>query len=49
MNCLLKLINIIDEDIMKAPAFRKVLNGTGTYAYQRKDGIFIVPTGCLRD
>lgn len=34
---------------MKAPAFRMVLTGTGTYAYQRKDGIFIVPTGCLRD
>ena len=46
---LLKLINKIDEDVMKAPAFRMVLTGTGTYAYQRKDGIFIVPTGCLRD
>ena len=42
-------INKIDEDVMKAPAFRMVLTGTGTYAYQRKDGIFIVPTGCLRD
>ena len=46
---LLKLINRIDEDVMKAPAFRMVLTGTGTYVYQRKDGIFIVPTGCLRD
>ena len=46
---LLKLINRIDEDVMKAPAFRMVLTGTGTYAYQRKDGIFTVPIGCLRD
>lgn len=46
---LLKLANKINEDVMKAPAFRMVLTGTGTYAYQRKDGIFIVPIGCLRE
>lgn len=34
---------------MKAPAFRMVLTGTGMYAYQRKDGIFTIPIGCLRD
>lgn len=46
---LLKLTNKIDVDVMKAPAFQMVLTGTGTYAYRRKDGVFIVPLGCLRE
>ena len=39
----------IDTKKMKPPAFRMVLTATGQYAYQRKDGILIVPIGCLRD
>lgn len=25
-----------------------VLTGTGAYAYKRKDGIWVVPVGCLK-
>jgi hypothetical protein len=44
-----KLEKIIDTDKMKEPSFMMVLTGTGTYAYRRKDGICVVPIGCLRD
>lgn len=39
----------IDTTEMNAPAFSMVLIGTGNYAYRRKDGIYVVPIGCLRD
>ena len=39
----------IDKTRMKEPAFMMVLTGTGDYAYRRKDGIYIVPIGCLKD
>lgn len=39
----------IDVTKMKAPAFRMVLTAVGDYAYQRKDGVLVVPIGCLRD
>lgn len=44
-----KLAGKIDTDRMPEPAFKMVLTGTGKYAYRRKDGIYIVPVGCLRD
>ena len=44
-----KLADTIDTTKMKAPAFKMVLTGVGDYAYQRKDGILIVPVGSLRD
>lgn len=44
-----KLADTIDTTKMKAPAFKMVLTGVGDYAYQRKDGILIVPIGSLRD
>lgn len=44
-----KLRNKIDTDKMKAPAFLMVLTGTSQYAFQRKDGVYVVPIGCLRD
>lgn len=31
-----------------APKFKMILTG-GEYAYERNDGIFVVPIGCLRD
>ena len=31
------------------PSFLMVLTGTDSYAYQRKDGVYVVPVGCLRD
>ena len=39
----------IDTDKMKAPSFKMILTGVGKYAYQQKDGIFIVPIGCLKN
>ncbi len=27
----------------------KVLTGTGDFAYRRKDGVYVVPIGCLKD
>ena len=39
----------IDTDRMHKPSFMMVLTAVGPYAYQRKDGIFVVPIGCLKD
>lgn len=39
----------IDTGKMKAPAFLMVLTGVGDYAYRRKDGVCVVPIGCLKD
>lgn len=43
------LTHIIDTTRMKAPAFRMILTGVGDYAYQRTDGIYVVPIGCMKD
>ncbi len=45
---LLKLAKIVDTDKMKEPSFLMVVTGTG-YAYKQKDGVLIVPIGCLKD
>lgn len=45
---LLKLAAKIDTDKMKPPAFMMVLCGVAPYAYQRKDGVHIVPVCCLK-
>ena len=39
----------IDTDRMRAPSFMMVLTGTGDYAYRRRDGVCVVPIGCLKD
>ena len=44
-----KLCDKIDTDKMKEPSFLMVLTATGKYAFQREDGVYIVPIGCLRD
>jgi len=44
---LLALSGIIDTGKMKQPSFLMVLTGVGDYAYRRKDGVYIVPIGCL--
>ena len=44
-----KLESNIDTSKMKAPSFKMVLTGTGSYAYKRLDGVLIVPIGCLRN
>ncbi len=45
---LLKLKARIDEDKMGKAAFLMVITG-GQYAYRRKDGVLVVPIGCLRN
>ncbi len=44
-----KLADKIDITRMPEPSFLMVLSGTDSYAYQRKDGVYVVPIGCLRD
>lgn len=39
----------IDTEKMKAPSFLMVLTGTSRYAMRRKDGVLVVPIGCLRN
>ena len=45
---LLTLRNKINLEKMKEPSFLMVLTGT-ELGYRRKDGVYIVPIGCLRD
>lgn len=44
-----ELAGKIDTVRMKEPSFLMVLTGLGSYAYQRKDGVMVVPIGCLKD
>ena len=44
-----KLSAQIDTSVMKPPAFKMILTGLGNIAYTQKEGIHIVPVGCLRD
>lgn len=46
---LLALVDKINTDKMKEPSFLMVLIGTGDFAYRRKDGVYVVPIGCLKD
>ena len=39
----------IDTDKMKTPSFLMILTAAGDFAYQRKDGVYVVPIGCLKD
>lgn len=43
-----KLSKKIDTTRMSNPSFMMVLTGKGKYAYQRQDGVYVVPIGCLR-
>ncbi len=42
------LASKIDINKMSSPSFLMVLTGTGTYAYKRKDGVWVAPIGCLK-
>ncbi len=45
-----KLENIIIQSGREErPSFLMILVGVGKYAYRRKDGIYIVPIGCLKN
>ncbi|MBQ4376681.1 MAG: DUF4143 domain-containing protein, partial [Bacteroidales bacterium] len=44
-----KLSDRLDTSRMGEPAFLMVMTAVGGYAYQRKDGVWVVPIGCLKD
>lgn len=46
---LVKLSSKIDTEKMKKPSFLMILTATGKYAYKRKDGVYVVPIGCLKN
>lgn len=43
-----ELARKVDDEKMGRPSFLMVLTG-GEYAYQRKDGVLVVPVGCMKD
>jgi predicted AAA+ superfamily ATPase len=45
---LLKLKKRVDVNKMREPSFLLVLTG-GQFAYRRKDGVWVVPIGCLKN
>ena len=45
---LIKMENKIDTNKMKKPSFLMVLTATSKYAYQREDGVYVIPIGCLK-
>ena len=45
---LIELRNKVDTSKVGEPSFLMVVTG-GQFAYRRKDGVFVVPIGCLRD
>lgn len=46
---LLKLKERIDIDKMYSPSFMMVLTAIGNFAYQRRDGVYVVPITCLKN
>ena len=46
---MISLAKNIDTDKTPSPSFMAVIVGVGQYAYQRKDGAYVIPIGCLRD
>ena len=46
---MIELAGNIDTDKMPAPSFMAVIIGVGQYAYQRQDGVYVIPIGCLKD
>ena len=49
VDTLTSLASKIDTSKMKEPSFLMILTATGKFAYRRKDGIYVVPVGCLKD
>ena len=46
---LTELAGNIDTNKMSIPSFMAVIVGVGKHAYQRKDGVYVIPIGCLKD
>ena len=40
---------VVDTDKKNAPPFLIVLTGVGDYAYRRRNGVYVVPVGCLKN
>jgi hypothetical protein len=49
VDALKDLAGKIDASRMREPSFLMVLTAVGQYAYRRKDGVSVVPIGCLKD
>lgn len=49
VSTLKRLAGKIDINKMGTPSFLMVLTGTERYAFRRRDGIYVIPIGCLRD
>lgn len=45
---LLRFQDAVDTDSMKEPSFLMILSGISKYAYRRKDGVLVIPIGCLK-
>lgn len=45
---LLKFESVVNIEKMQKPSFLMVLSGTAKLAYRRKDGVYVVPIGCLK-
>ena len=45
---LLLLEQKINTEKMYAPSFKMIVTAIGQYAYQREDGVLVVPIGCLK-
>ena len=43
-----ELARKVNEEKMGKPSFLMVLTG-GEFAYQRRDGVLVVPIGCMKD
>lgn len=46
---LLSLASKIDTTKMESPSFLMVLTATGSFAYRREDGVYVIPLACLKD
>lgn len=46
---LISMKSKLDTNKMNEPSFLMVLTGIGDYAYKRKDNVFVVPIGCLKN
>ena len=46
---LLSLTKKIDTERMREPSFRMILTAVGEFAYQRADGIWVVPVAALKN
>jgi len=43
------LADKIDTSRMPPPSFMAVVVGVGQYAYQRNDGVLVLPVSCLKN